>query len=338
MRIRSLALFALTLGITACALQQTGTVPAPIRVGAQGTNRSVRAVEDQVEKARLATALEILSGKKANPYGSQIGERGSVEGRANTRSYITGALKDMGYTIERHSYRNNGENLFVRLMADTPTDEYILLGAHMDSVHNAGADDNGSGSTTVLEAARVMRELPGRKVNVMFAWFDEEELGLVGSDYMAADFKKQGLKITAVHTADMVGYDNDDDRAIEIERPDGGLWDWYVRANKSHGLNLPLKRTNSGSTDHVAFRAKGFPSVGLCEEWVGGDTTPFYHKRTDTFESIDVDYMVAVTKLMVAAVGDMAQKLTPPAASPRRPHSDFPGRDRRCFPEDGHQH
>src|SRR5688500_3760742 len=127
----------------------------------------------------------------------------------------------------------------------------------MDSVSNAGTIDNGSGSTAVLEAATVLRNLPGRKVNIIFAWFDEEELGLIGSEAMAADYKKQGLKISSVHTMDMMGWDKDGDKAIEIERPDGVLWDYYKMVNEKHQLNYKLARTNSGSTDHVAFRAEG---------------------------------------------------------------------------------
>lgn len=284
--------------------------------------------ETKVDQKNIENYLGILSGKVA--FGSsKIPERGSKEGRLQTRSFIQSQLESMGYKVETHKYRNNGENVFVRLMADaSTTNEYILAGAHMDSVSNAGANDNGTGSTSVLELARVMKDTTGRKVNIMFAWFDEEELGLVGSYAMAKDFKKQGLNISSVHTIDMMGWDSDKDKTVEIERPDGNLWDYYVNANKTHGLNLKLTRTNSGSTDHVAFRESGFKSVGLCEEWAGGDTTPHYHRKTDTYETVDTSYLASSTKLFAATIYDMSQGVVLKQTSETIPHNKFPGRER----------
>lgn len=291
------------------------------------TAQAMRSIEQQVSQQRLASHLAILTGKSPMPDGSIVAERGTVDGRSRTRQYLVGALEQLGYTVERHTYRKNGENLFVRLMASVPSTEYVLLGAHLDSVRNAGANDNGTGTSAVLEAAALLKQLEGRKVNILLAWFDEEEQGLIGSVAMAESFKRQGMQITSAHTIDMMGWDKDGDRAVEIERPDGGLWDYYRMVNENHGLNLPLVRTNSGSTDHVAFRDAGFESVGLCEEWAGGDTTPHYHKRTDTYETVNLDYLASTTRLMVAAVGDLSRKVPGPAPTKRLPHDMFPGRD-----------
>lgn len=287
-----------------------------------------RAPETNVEQKKIEEYLSVLSGKVS--YGSsKIPERGSKEGRLQTRNFIKSQLESMGYKVEYHKYRNNGENIFVKLMADSEnSSEYILAGAHMDSVSNAGANDNGTGSSSVLELARVMKDTTGRKVNIIFAWFDEEELGLVGSYAMAKDFKKQGIKISSVHTIDMMGWDSDKDKAVEIERPDGHLWDYYVNANKNHGLNLKLARTNSGSTDHVAFRESGFDSVGLCEEWAGGDTTPHYHRKTDTYDSIDFSYLTSSTRLFAAVIDDLSKGIVLKKTSPILPHTNFPGRER----------
>jgi Zn-dependent M28 family amino/carboxypeptidase len=285
-------------------------------------------VEQAVDAERLQARLSVLTGVMPLAPSVVIPERGTVQGRALTRRMITGTLEAQGYTVEVHRYRQNGENLLVRLPAETPTDTWVLLGAHMDSVRNAGADDNGSGTAAVLEVATVLAGLQGRKVNLMLAFFDEEELGLVGSAAMAKDFRKQGLKLAAVHTADMIGYDADDDRTVEIERPDGALWDYYRMVNETHGLNVPLVRTSSGDTDHVAFRAQGFPSVGLCEEWVGGDTTPHYHRKTDTLSTLNMQFLASTTRLMAAVVADQVRGVAAPRPSQRMPHDRYPGRPR----------
>lgn len=282
----------------------------------------------QVDRSRMETTLAILSGKTAQPGGVTIAERGTLEGRQQTRDFLEATLSSYGYQVERHAYRQDAANLLARLDAQQPTNETILVGAHFDSVRNAGANDNGTGTTAVLEAARVLHDLQGRKLNVIFAFFDEEERGLVGSRALARHLKSQGIKLSSAHTLDMIGWDQDGDRTVEIERPDDNLWDVYVQANRAHGLNLPLSRTNSGSTDHESFAAEGFKAVGLCEEWAGGDTTPHYHRKTDTYETVNFDYLKSTTCLMVATIGDLACKVPAPPASVRLPHSKFPGRER----------
>ena len=312
--------------LTGCGL--AAVAPMRTQPGTVATKSVQRQPETLVEQSRLEATLAVLTGKKAMGTGQIIPERGTTEGRAFTRQFLSAHLEGLGYTVEKHRYRNSGENVFVRLMAEKPTDEYVLVGAHMDSVKNAGANDNGTGTVAVLETARVLKGLSGRQVNVIFAWFDEEELGLVGSYAMAKDFKKQGLKISSVHTIDMMGWDSDGDRAVEIEQPDGGLWDFYQAVNKAHGLNLKLTRTSSGSTDHVAFREHGFQAVGMCEEWAHKDTTPYYHKKTDTYETINFAYLASSTRLLAAVIGDLARGAAVPAPKRTIPHSQFPGRDR----------
>jgi hypothetical protein len=280
-----------------------------------------------VDRERIGTNLAVLTGKTPLASGPTIPERGTVPGREATRQYLASVLKDLGYTVETHDYRTNGQNLLVRLPAATRSDEWILAGAHLDSVSNAGANDNGTGTACVLEMARVLRNLAGRKVNVMLAFFDEEERGLVGSHALAAKFKRENVQVTSVHTIDMMGWDEDKDRALEIERPDGGLWEYYQAVNQRHALGLKLSRTSSGATDHVAFRSAGFRAVGLCEEWAGGDTTPYYHRKTDTFETVDLDYLTSTTRFFTAVIGDLATGTPAPAPVAFIDHDHFPGRD-----------
>ncbi len=294
----------------------------------QSQNSGTVSVSQQVSVDRIQATAAVLTGQAKMPDGRLIPERGTVEGRNLTRAFITQTLEGFGYKVEPHNYRNNGTNITVRLMADQPTNEYILVGAHMDSVRNAGADDNNSGSSAVLETARVLKQLQGRKVNIIFAWFDEEEIGLIGSYALARELKKQNMLVSSVHTLDMVGWDSDRDNVIEVEQPDGNLWEYYNQVNQTHGLKLPLKRTSSGDTDHVAFREEGFVAVGLCEEWVGGDTTPHYHRRSDAFTTLNFDYLTNVTRLITAVTADLSRGVKGPLVSTRIPHNRFPGKQR----------
>ncbi|PKL77602.1 MAG: hypothetical protein CVV27_04975 [Candidatus Melainabacteria bacterium HGW-Melainabacteria-1] len=332
-----LAAFSLTL-LHSCANPgiSPGTNPGPARLNQSAAQPNRMAaqrprltrVEQLVERERMEKNLASLSGKIAFAPGTIIPERGTVKGRAMTRAFLTSYLEALGYKVELHEYRKNGINVTARLLAEEPTDEYIVVGAHMDSVSNAGADDNGSGSTAVLEAATLLPQLAGRKVNILFAWFDEEELGLIGSGYLARSLKKQGMKISSMHNVDMLGWDGDKDRTVELARPDGVLWDYYQMVNQTHGLKLPLERTNTGQSDHVSFRNEGYSSIMLSEEYTTRDSTPYYHRRGDTFETINFDFLASSTRLMIAAVGDLSMKVPPPPNIQLVPHDRFPARER----------
>ncbi|PIQ24136.1 hypothetical protein COW36_10795 [bacterium (Candidatus Blackallbacteria) CG17_big_fil_post_rev_8_21_14_2_50_48_46] len=322
-----LAALSLALLNSCNALVSTPQAAPPLRSFALQRKVS-EGIEKRVDLKRMESNLAALTGARQIASNTVIPERGTVQGRAMTRQYLKETLEGLGYTVELDEYRRNGSNVFTRLMAEEPSDEYIVVGAHMDSVRNAGADDNASGSTAVLEAAAVLPQLKGRKVNILFAWFDEEELGLVGSSYLARKFKKQGLKITSVHTIDMLGWDGDGDKAVELARPDGILWDYYQMVNKTHGLNLPLDRTNTGQSDHVSFHDQGYPSLCMSEEWTSEDSTPYYHQRGDQFPTINREFLASGAQLMIAAVGDLSLKVPPPANIQRIPHDRFPARER----------
>lgn len=319
-----------TLVLGSALLAGCGLIARPVTAPEAGMQaQATSEPEARVDQAQLEAVMAILTGKQPVPgLNATIAERGGVEGRKLTRDYLDRTLVAQGYQVKRHVYRDGGENVYATLAAASSGAPSVLVGAHLDSVRNAGADDNGSGTAVVLEVARVLRDLPGRKVNVILAFFDEEERGLVGSKYLARELKKQGVKLESVHTLDMVGYDKDNDHAVEIEQPDGNLWDYYQQVNRTHQLKLPLSRTNSGSTDHEAFRAEGFASVGLCEEWVGGDTTPHYHKKTDTYETLNFSYLADVARLSAATMADLARAVPGPARWQKLPHTMFPGRDR----------
>jgi Zn-dependent M28 family amino/carboxypeptidase len=330
MRSRFLPLAAVSLFLAGCALATV--VPQPVvNVAARSLGlKQRRNPETLVEKARLQQTLAILTGTAPMANGKTIPERGGIAGRELARQYLIGTMSGLGLQVERRKYRANGENILATLKATTATDEYIVIGAHMDSVNNRGADDDGSGSAAVLEAARVLSQMPERRANILFAWFDEEELGLVGSKVLAKELKQQGLKITSMHQIDMLGWDKDGDGAIELARPEGVLWDYYQMVNKTHGLNIPLHRTNTGQSDHVSFANQGYKSVLLIEEYVNGDTTPFYHRKTDTIDTINFDFLTGGTKLVTAVVSDMAMQVPAPKGSRFVPHENFPKKDLHC--------
>lgn len=136
------------------------------------------------------------------------------------------------------------------------------------------------------------------------------------------------MKISSMHNIDMLSWDSDGDRTIELAQPDGMLWDYYNMVNKTHNLKIPFERTNTGQSDHESFHGEGFNSICISEQYTSGDTTPYYHRKGDVFETINFDYLTGSTRLVVAVVGDLSLKVPPPAGIQVVPNDKFPSRPR----------
>jgi hypothetical protein len=243
-----------------------------------------------------------LSGLMPLPSGEMLTERSTPTNRAQAVDYLFDAFGELGLEPELHEYSGEavGTNVFARLPATNGSTEFIVIGAHFDTVPGSpGANDNATGVALVLSLARYLSSVPCRELNVVFVLFDQEEIGLVGSFEFAGLLDGNGLDVVAAHTVDQMGWDADEDRTIELERADAGLLDFY--ATSAAERSVPLSPTTTGLTDHVSFRDWGFAAVGLTEEFVGGDTTPHYHLGTDTYDTVDFDYLASTTVVVHAA-------------------------------------
>jgi hypothetical protein len=254
-----------------------------------------------------------LTGEREVAPGQSLGVRASASERAAARNFLREFWQPGDFSVLEHSYQSNGANLYVEIPATENPDsaEVVVFGAHFDSVAaGPGANDNATGVAAVVSASRYIASFPCRQRTWIFALFDEEESGLVGSAAFAQWLKDEGYPVLEVHTIDQMGWDQDGDRAIELERADSGLGERYDAALAALSLDFPLHRTDTGSTDHVSFRDAGFEAIGITEEYVNGDTTPHYHKSTDTYETVNFDYLLSTTTL----IHQMAATLTWSAA------------------------
>ena len=93
--------------------------------------------------------------------------------------------------------------------------EFIVLGAHYDHIGRIepkdgdeianGANDNASGTTTVLELARYFGNIKSNKRSILFTLFSAEEKGLLGSKHLAKKLQDKGLNLYAMLNFEMVG-------------------------------------------------------------------------------------------------------------------------------------
>jgi len=243
-----------------------------------------------------------LAGAQDISPGLRLAHRASTAERNAARQFLLDEFAALGITAGRHDYTSGslvGANVLATLDATGGTGGTIIVGAHFDSVAaGPGAADNATGVAIVLATARYLRDLPTRRHPVVFALFDQEELGLVGSrEYVktltAAD-------IAGVHVFDMLSFDGDGDHAVELWSPSASLLAVY----QAHGAaaGTPISSVTFQYSDHQAFLDAGIAATGVGEEFVAMDHTPHYHKATDTFENVSFDHLARVTHLALTVL------------------------------------
>jgi S1-C subfamily serine protease len=164
-----------------------------------------------------------------------------------------------------------------------------------------GADDNASGTVTLLELARrfgAARERTGRRL--VFIAFTAEESGLVGSRYYC-DHPVFPLKETAAMlNMDMVGRLQDDRLMVgglASGKPFAGLVD---RVNAAHHFDLLREPSGQGSSDHVSFEAKKVPVLKL---FTGFHEQ--YHRPSDRPETVNVPGVRRVAGFAADLLGEL---------------------------------
>src|SRR5262245_15043345 len=157
------------------------------------------------------------------------------------------ALK-MGVQYQTWSGTNAPNVIGTLTGATNPGDVYIMV-AHLDDLPSSGlapgADDNGSGSAAVLEAAKAL-SCWGVRNTVKFLNVTGEEQGLFGSEAYAADALTRGENIKGVINYDMIGWQGDgipavEDLDLDYNAPSQWLAQKMVDAAATYGTGLTIK-------------------------------------------------------------------------------------------------
>jgi len=276
-----------------CALAACGS-PAEAPDAAVGTDAPPGCPRPALAAPWLAGMLaQTVSDLAASP-------RATTTERATARTYLTNQLTALGWQGQLAAYPS-GANVAATIPATTGSGQEIILGAHFDSVSGSpGANDNASGVAVVLAVARFLVDTPCRTSPVTVVLFDEEEAGLFGSRAFAQT--RTATAVRAVHTIDQVAWDSDGDRRFELEMPTAALeQEWRAAAAV---VGVPVTVTTTQGTDHESFRDRGLPAVGLTEEYVGGDTSPFRHQAGDTAATVNAAYLQLAAQLTAQVILD----------------------------------
>ena len=231
--------------------------------------------------------------------------------------YIKQKLSSYGLTTTDQWFSSTGRNVYgVQLGTEFPNQKYMIC-AHYDDMPSGttapGADDNGSGTAAVIEAARVFSNY-SFPFTIIFALWDEEEQGLVGSAYYAQQAANAGDSILGVLNMDMISWDSNNDSVAELHviptANSMDLKDKMEEVNSAYNIGVNLSIINPGLTasDHASFWNNGYGAILLIEQYYG-DFNSYYHTTNDKLLYFNLPYFHKLSRLTIATLATLALNL-----------------------------
>ena len=316
----------------------------PLAAGPTAPARVAAATADTVDTALKAEFVDTLDQQAYNQLIREISGNTSFwyDGATRTVStryyntagnglaadYMAQKLAGYGYDVEMDTFVYNGHvcrNVVATKLGTVYPEQYVVIGGHYDSTSGQaqnlapGAEDNASGTSLVMEVARVSATRAFQR-SVQFVLFDAEEVGLRGSQHFVAEAVGSGRQITAAITADMVAY-FETNYGVTIEGQTA--WEWLMTlmaANVAAHTEIASNKTYySWGSDHVPFQQAGIPAF-LAIDW-DWDEYPYYHRTTDTWTRIQATAHqgLQIARAAAATLADVAVLLPTSTGAPMPP-------------------
>ena len=235
--------------------------------------------EERAIAATLRRHIEVVAAREHNVAHFDELEKVAV--------YLEGVLSSLGYTLGRQEYVVDGKkvrNIDAVIEARGTDPEVIVVGAHYDSAPDTpGANDNASGTASVLELARLLGDLKGKTdKRIRFVLFVNEEppyfwTEQMGSVHYAKALAARKERVVAMFSLETLGYYSDEPGSQNYPPPFGLMF-----PNRGDFVSFVI-------TDTATFRY------------------PHYHEPTDTPDKVDVERLARITKGMERVVRDLAR-------------------------------
>lgn len=217
----------------------------------------------------------------------------------------------------------NEHNVIAEIPGTDLKDEVVMFGAHFDSWHaGTGATDNGSGSSVMMEAARIILETiketgiqPRRTLRIAL-WTGEEQ-GLYGSrkyigkHYANVEgFSATSLKEDQKHVSAYYNMDNGTGKIRGVylqgnEAVSTIFREWLQPFHDMDAATLSL--SNTGGTDHLAFDMAGIPGFQFIQEPISYSTKT-HHSNMDNFDHLVADDLKQAATIIAYFIWQTAQR------------------------------
>lgn len=287
-------------------------------------NATLAAAMNSIAAGQLQSHVDVLADDK------MAGREAGTSGGQAAAEYLAEHLQQLGLEgagTDGTFYQRFGagyRNVLAQLPGGDPelSQEIVILCAHYDhigrgnrktslgrvgQIHN-GADDNASGTSAILEIAEAFGFLPeAPRRTVLFAFWDAEEKGLLGSKHFAANPTVPRDRIVAVINIDMIGRLRNNQLTIFGSRTAHGYRRLVSVNNAQTDLQIDFSWSLTGNADHYPFFQRDIPVLfahtGLHDQ---------YHRETDDSDLINSDGMAHVTRLLFGVTYDLAEDVEHP--------------------------
>ncbi|KAK8058251.1 peptidase family M28 [Apiospora phragmitis] len=294
----------------------------------------VRPLLHQVSTQRMYDDLEHLTGFYNRWFGGATGEESAQWIHDQIAQIIAEAPLHSYISLEYFTHPFPQPSIIARFEPKVRNWSLPLtvIGAHQDSANYLfpllpapGADDDGSGTVTILEAFRVLATngFTPKDGPVEFHWYAGEEGGNLGSNLVACYKKESGARIGAMVEFDATAFvaTNSTESIVLVKtQADDPLTEWISKLGEEY-TSLPSLITTldpRGGSDYMSYTKLGYPSAFATEGDPSaggvfpGDYNPYMHTVNDTMYVDDetgkfsFDHMAEFCKLAIAFAVEQA--------------------------------
>ncbi len=311
----------LGLGLLSVFLLSADTGVFPVSTGTAASRTGPAQDRPEVDRDRLIRDLSILS------HDSMEGRRAGTPGAERARRFLSLALENRGIPpvpgrrLQEFPLTDGGVgfNVLGMIRGLRFPSRYLVVSAHYDhlgmrdgEVYN-GADDNASGTAALLAVGDLLVEHPPGHSVVLVA-FDAEEAGLRGARAFISDPPVPLDSIVLNINLDMVSHSDRGElyAAGTYHYPSLAPLVSEVAARAEvtllTGHDSPVGGRDDWTdlSDHGPFHRAGIPFI-----YFGVEDHADYHRATDTFESVTLDFFVAAVETILDFV-QVADRTTSP--------------------------
>jgi leucyl aminopeptidase len=266
----------------------------------------VRPLLLEVDGNNIYELIGGLSSYTTRYYTTQTGVQAVQWWVQQYRSYA-GSRSDISVEVFEHTWAQ--PSVIARITGTVLPNEIVVLGGHIDSTASGniapGADDDASGSATVLEVFRVLVDSGIRpERTIEFHAYAAEEAGLLGSQAIANNYANRNLNVVAMLQFDMTGYIRPG-----TTRTIGVVTDFTTPAVTSFiralvgayltGVTFTNTQCGYACSDHASWYRAGY-SDGFVFESTFANSNPYIHSPNDLLNRLDIDHCADFAKLGVS--------------------------------------
>jgi bacterial leucyl aminopeptidase len=284
----------------------------------------VKPMLKNLTKVLMREHLEKFTSFHTRYYKSDYGRQSSEWLLETVQATIKEAGADKHGVSAKHFKHSWGQNSIIATIPGK-SNSTVVIGAHQDSINlwlpsvlpAPGADDDGSGTVTILEAFRVLLQsqavIKGEADNTIeFHWYSAEEGGLLGSQAIFADYAKKGRVVKAMLQQDMTGFIQ---RTIDAGKPEsvGVITDFvdpglttFIKTVIEAYCEISWVETKCGyaCSDHASASKAGYPSAFVIESTFA-ESDNHIHGVDDKIEYLSFDHMLQHARMTLGLVYEL---------------------------------